>query len=153
MKFCLSVFMVALLAISACAARDEQVPNELQARKQITALLEMQSKAWNKGDIDEFVTGYWNSDQTIFVGANGVNRGFQSVTDRYHREYPNQKLMGHLTFSNLEIHLSCKDAAYVIGEYKLDREQDHPSGFFTLYLKKFPQGWRIILDHSTKRAS
>src|ERR1700677_4666619 len=115
----------------------------------IRAVLEMQTAAWNRGDIDTFMTSYWNSEQTEFLGANGIAHGWQSVLDRYHHSYPDRKTMGTLTFSDLEVHLTCADAAYVVGKFHLVRESDQPSGVFSLDFRKFPEGWRIVLDHTT----
>lgn len=131
------------------AGRVSQAPSESQIR----TVLGAQVAAWNRGDIDSFMNGYWRSDKTLFIGANGVTRGWQAVLDRYHRSYPNREAMGHLTFSNLEIQQDCPGAAVVIGEYHLQREKDHPSGVFTLNFRKFPDGWRIVVDHTTAFAT
>jgi ketosteroid isomerase-like protein len=120
---------------------------------QIRELLAEQAAAWNRGDIDSFMTSYWKSDQTLFVGATGIARGWQAVLDRYHRAYPDRKAMGHVAFSNLEVHVRCADTAFVLGNYHLDRENDHPEGVFTLDLQKFPDGWRIVVDHTTAFAA
>jgi ketosteroid isomerase-like protein len=115
----------------------------------IRELLAEQAGAWNRGDIDSFMSTYWKSDETLFVGAAGVARGWQAVLDRYHRAYPDRRAMGHLTFSNLEVHAYCSDSALALGNYHLDRENDHPEGVFTLDLRKLPEGWRIAVDHTT----
>jgi ketosteroid isomerase-like protein len=119
------------------------------AEGQIRAVLDMQTVAWNRGDIDTFMTGYWKSPETEFVGASGITRGWQAVLDRYRRNYSDGKAMGRLTFSNLEIHVTCRDSAFVIGEFQLDREKDRPTGVFTLNFRKFAEGWRIVADHTT----
>jgi ketosteroid isomerase-like protein len=116
---------------------------------QIRTLLSEQAANWNRGDIDAFMTSYWKSDETLFVGATGIARGWQAVLARYHRAYPDRKAMGHVTFSNMEVDLRCSDTALVLGNYHLDRENDHPEGVFTLDLRKFPEGWRIVVDHTT----
>jgi len=119
------------------------------AEGQIRSVLDMQTIAWNRGDIDTFMTGYWKSEETEFVGASGITRGWQAVLDRYRRNYPDGKAMGRLTFSNLEVHIVCPDSAFVIGEFQLDREKDRPAGIFTLNFRKFAEGWRIVADHTT----
>jgi ketosteroid isomerase-like protein len=123
------------------------------AEAQIRAVLDMQSAAWNRGDVDAFMEGYWKSEETEFLGANGLVRGWHAVLDRYRRNYPDRKAMGQLTFSDLEVHTVCADASYVIGQFHLERESDHPSGIFTLNFRKFPEGWRIVADHSTAFAA
>jgi ketosteroid isomerase-like protein len=119
----------------------------------IRAVLAQQTDAWNRADIDAFMAGYWKSDKTLFIGANGVVRGWEAVLARYHRSYPDRKAMGHLRFSNLEVHMECADAAFVVGEFHLEREKDNPAGVFTLNFRRFPEGWRIVADHTTAFAA
>lgn len=131
--------------IAAASAAAQVAP----AESSIRAVLETQVAAWNRGDINTFMNGYWNSPNTEFVGAAGVARGWQSVLDRYRRNYPDHQAMGQLSFSQLEIHVECRDAAYVIGEFHLERANDKPEGVFSLNFRKFPEGWRIVSDHTT----
>lgn len=116
---------------------------------EIRNLLEAQTAAWNRGDIEGFMAGYWKSGDTTFVGANGMFRGWHALLGRYRRVYPDRKAMGQLAFSNLEVHMLAADAAYVTGEYHLTRETDRPEGVFTLIFRRFPEGWRIVHDHTT----
>jgi len=159
MKACLFLFVACvfvLLTESATLAdrpKAKEDSRSLQAQKQILAVLDAQAQAWNRGDIESFADGYWKSEETEFVGATGVTKGYQSVLDRYRHDYPDRKAMGQLSFSNLEVHVTGKDSAYTVGEFQLKRENDQPSGFFTLHLKKFADGWKIILDHTTSRAA
>ena len=115
----------------------------------IRELLEAQTAAWNRGDTAAFMEGYWRSEKTEFVGSGGILRGWTTVLERYRRDYPDTKAMGQLSFGNLEIKLLSDDAAYVLGEFHLQREKDNPSGVFTLIMRKFPEGWRIVHDHTT----
>lgn len=116
---------------------------------QIRSLLQAQTDAWNRGDVDAFMAGYWKSDQTAFIGANGITRGWEAVLDRYKKSYPDRKAMGRLTFSALEVQVLCPGEALAIGQFQLERESDKPAGIFTLNFRKFPEGWRIIVDHTT----
>lgn len=141
---------VAVMICLALASRSSIAsPPSLSDEAQIRAVLDMQTAAWNRGDIDTFMSSYWKSEQTEFLGANGIAHGWQAVLDRYHRSYPDRKTMGTVSFSDLEIHLTCADAAYVVGKFHLVRESDQPSGVFSLDFRKFPEGWRIVLDHTT----
>jgi ketosteroid isomerase-like protein len=152
MRFALRVTMFVLagaLLASSVYRMAIASPADVSDEAQIRSVIEMQAGAWNRGDLDTFMTAYWKSDQTAFVGANGITRGWQAVLDRYRTRYPDAKAMGHLSFANLEIHTFCPDAAFVIGQFQLERENDKPAGIFTLDFKKFPDGWKIIVDHST----
>ena len=116
---------------------------------EVRAVLDAQAAAWNRGDVESFMQGYWKSEKTEFVGSSGVVRGWQGVLDRYRRSYPDKSAMGRLTFSDLEVTGLSPDAALVLGHWQLEREHDHPGGVFTLVFRRFPEGWRIIHDHTS----
>ncbi len=116
--------------------------------KKVSAVMDEQAAAWNRGDIDGFMNGYWNSDRLVFVSSR-VTRGWQSTLDNYKKSYPNRAAMGTLTFSDLEITVLSKDAAVVLGSWSLQREKDKPGGKFTLIFRKFKEGWRIVHDHTS----
>ena len=143
------LFLVLTTVLSLAASGRPPLAADSEDNRQIRQVLQLQSDAWNRGDIYSFMTGYWKSSETAFVGASGLTRGWQAVLDRYKKDYPDRKAMGHLSFSNLEIHVECPDAAFVIGQFLLERENDKPAGIFTLNFRKFPEGWRIVADHST----
>jgi ketosteroid isomerase-like protein len=119
----------------------------------IKELLTRQAEAWNRGDIDEFMQGYRRSDELTFSGSSGLSRGWQTVLERYHRSYPDRATMGHLEFSKLEITVLGDDAALILGNWHLDRESGPVGGVFTLVARRFPEGWRIIHDHTSTVAN
>ena len=138
-------FLAGFTASSTAAPPRPPSPDETLIR----ALLEDQTAAWNRGDIEGFMAGYWKSDETEFVSAEGISRGWQALLERYRRGYPDGKAMGRLSFANLEIHIECPNSAYAVGEYHLQREKDNPAGVFTLNFRKFSEGWRVIVDHTS----
>lgn len=108
-----------------------------------------QAAAWNRGDLEAFMFGYWRSDKLAFVSGDRVTRGWQQTLDNYKRSYGTREKMGTLTFSDLEINVLSKDAAVVLGSWSLQRESDNPKGKFTLVWRKLRDGWRIVMDHSS----
>ena len=138
-----------LLSLVALSSRAAAAPPQSDDAAAILVLLNDQTAAWNRGDIEGFMNGYWYSDETEFVSSDGVSRGWLALLERYRRSYPDRKAMGHLTFSNLEVRVECPTAAYAVGEYHLQRENANPSGVFTLNFRKLPEGWRIVVDHTT----
>ncbi|MFL6466352.1 MAG: YybH family protein [Pyrinomonadaceae bacterium] len=115
---------------------------------EIRKVMDDQAAAWNRGDLEAFMQGYWNSEKLVFVGSE-VTRGWQPTLDRYKRTYGTREKMGVLTFSDLEITLLSKDAAVVLGSWSLARATDNPHGKFTLVFRKFKEGWRIVMDHTS----
>ena len=124
----------------------------------IRAIIDGQAMAWNHGDITAFMQGYEDSPDTTFVGAGTLQRGFQLILGRYQKAYANKAQMGTLAFSNIEVRLlpaSCGATEYAIvtGNFHLSRTQHgkakKDSGIFSLIWHKTPQGWKIVLDHTS----
>ena len=115
----------------------------------VRAVLEAQAAAWNRGDIEGFMDGYWRSTETVFVSGDTVTHGWQTVLDRYKKGYDTREKMGTLTFSELEIKPIGKDAAVVTGRWQLARAGDNPHGRFTLIFRRTAAGWRIVHDHTS----
>ena len=115
----------------------------------IRAVMSAQVAAWNRGDIDGFMSGYARSDATEFISGDKLTRGWQTVRDRYKKKYDSREKMGTLTFWELKITRLSGDAALVIGRWRLVRKGDKPQGRFTLLFRRTPVGWRIVHDHTT----
>lgn len=117
----------------------------------IATVLDAQVKAWNRGDLEAYMAGYWQSPQLEFYSGATVTRGWQETLDRYRKRYQGEgKEMGKLTFANLRIDVVTPDVATVCGEWHLDMKSGAPAqGLFTLIFKRFAEGWRIIHDHSS----
>lgn len=141
MKHVLLFVLVFVFSLSISAQSEKQAAA-------IRKVMDDQSAAWNRGDIDGFMQGYWKSDKLTFVSSQ-VTRGWQQTLDRYKKSYDSREKMGTLTFSDLEITVLSKDAAVVLGSWSLKRANDTPGGKFTLIFRKFKEGWRIVHDHTS----
>jgi L-asparaginase / beta-aspartyl-peptidase len=118
-------------------------------REAIRAVLQAQQRAWNRADVDAFLQGYWHSPELTFSGSSGVARGWDGVLTRYKKNYPDRAAMGQLDFSDLEFRFLGPGAALVLGKWHLQREKDELGGVFTLVWQRFPDGWKIIHDHTS----
>ena len=119
-------------------------------REAIHAVLSAQQAAWNRGDVDAFLVGYWRSPELTFSGSSGVARGWEGVLARYKKSYPDKAAMGQLDFSELEFRFLGPDAVLVLGRWHLKREKEEDvGGVFTLVWERFPDGWKIIHDHTS----
>ncbi|WP_410219831.1 YybH family protein [Pedobacter sp.] len=136
----LIVLLLVTLKVSAQSPKD---------REAILNVLEQQRQAWNKGDVEKYMQGYWKSDSLLFVGKNGPTYGWQKTLDNYKKGYPDKAAMGVLTFGIKKVEFLAKDKAFVLGSWHLQREKDEPKGYFTLLLKKINGLWKVIVDHSS----
>jgi hypothetical protein len=73
----------------------------------IKQVLNDQTAAWNRADINGFMTGYENSPETTFVGKN-VLHGWQQMMERYQKTYPTKEAMGTLDFSEINVRRPCR---------------------------------------------
>jgi ketosteroid isomerase-like protein len=153
MKYLFGVFFtVVIMAISTAfnSAPAVQIDKpHAQAETAIRAVLDAQREAWNRGDIDGYMDGYDRSPDTAFVSGDRINRGWQTVLERYKKAYDSREKMGMLTFSDLEITVLSKDAALVLGRWHLKRATDEPHGTFTLLFRRTRHGWKIVHDHTS----
>jgi len=145
------LYFVALGVIFSAQAASSAQSNKSDTTSEaaIRAVLDAQRDAWNRGNIEGYMDGYNRSPNTEFVGGDNISRGWQTVLDRYKKNYNSREKMGMLTFSDLEITMLSKDAALVLGRLRLKRANDEPHGIFTLLFRKTKTGWKIVHDHSS----
>ncbi len=117
--------------------------------KIIRDILERQTRDWNRGDIDGFMKGYWQSDSLMFVGKSGVTYGYQQTLNNYKKNYPDTAAMGKLRFNILEVRRISSDHFFVLGKWMLTRSIGDLSGHYTLIFRKIKGVWNIISDHSS----
>ena len=142
--------LICLFFFASPALAPAQTSGERTAdREGIGAVLRAQQSAWNRADVDTFLEGYWHSPELTFSGSSGVARGWDAVLARYKKSYPDRAAMGQLNFSDLEFRFLGPDAALVLGKWHLQREKDELGGVFTLVWQRFPDGWKIIHDHTS----
>jgi len=116
--------------------------------KELIHIHNLQKKAWNEGNIEEFMAHYWKSKKMTYQSGDSRLMGWDALLDRYNKVYPKGN-MGTLEFSDLIVHVLSDDFAYVLGKWKLKADTWTREGLFTTILKKMEGGWKIIHDHSS----
>jgi ketosteroid isomerase-like protein len=146
------VFGSALCLMSGLVEAQAAPPTQATgAKAAVEQVLRMQQDAWNNHDLDAFMIGYWNSPDLTFFSAGQEQHGWQATMDRYKARYqsPGHE-MGKLEFSNMRTEALGPDAAFVRGEWHLTMSDGKtPHGLFTLVFRKFPDGWKIVHDHTS----
>jgi len=145
---CLAI--TALAIIHSALAQDDSGSYGPEERA-IERVLHKQQEAWNRHDLEGFMTGYWNSPELTFFSGAKKRDGWQATIDRYLETYasPGHE-MGKLEFSGLRIEVLGQGAAFVRGSWRLTMSDGKtPHGLFTLVFRKFPAGWKIVHDHTS----
>lgn len=117
--------------------------------EKISYEITMQQQAWNNGDIDRFMSFYWDSDSLIFVSKKGITKGYKEISNNYKQSYPYKDKMGILNFDNFAFKIIDKSNVIVLGSWKLSYTNSNVGGYFTLWWKKINGNWKIILDHTS----
>ncbi len=115
----------------------------------IRQLLDKQTAAWNRGDIDRFMEGYWENDSLMFIGKSGVTYGWTNTLNNYKRGYPDTDAMGKLHFELLTVKRLSDEYYFVVGKWSLQRSIGNVGGHYNLLFRKINGKWVIIADHSS----
>lgn len=145
MKNIFLLLMCCCFSFVAFAQQKSASPDKTAIQK----LLGNQKKAWNEGNLEGYMDGYWKNDSLTFIGKRGVTKGWKETLENYKKSYPDKTAMGKLEFQLLSIKVLGKDIAYVIGKWELKRTAGDLSGHFTLLLRKINNKWVIVSDHSS----
>ena len=126
------IFLCFFLIFTGVAVDAQPAGASLTDQNAIEAAIAAQADAWNRADIP--------------------------ILERYKQSYTTPEQMGKLTFGDLDIRLlpsssGAVEYAVVTGSFHLQRaahgEAKKDDGIFSLVWRKGPQGWKIILDHTS----
>jgi hypothetical protein len=117
--------------------------------KQIRKILDEQTKAWNAGDVEGFMQGYWKNDSLMFIGNSGITYGWTNTLNNYKQSYPDKAAMGKLLFTLIDFKNISPLYYHVTGKWQLERIAGNLSGYYTLLFKKINGHWVIVADHSS----
>lgn len=137
--------MLALGCSSAAVAKEDS-----DAGKAVTEILNMQKDAWNKGDLDQFMSGYLHSPDISFTSGGKEVWGYDALKERYQKRYGQSKdTMGQLKFTDLKTFELGPKNELVIGHWHLDLASSSLDGVFSLIFVKAKDGWKIFHDHTS----
>jgi ketosteroid isomerase-like protein len=135
----LSVMFIISIVIEA------QTKEEAAIRK----VLAIQNAAWNSGNIESFMHGYWENDSLMFIGKSGVTYGWQNTLNNYKKGYPDTAAMGKLLFNIISVQKLSKEYYTVVGKWHLKRSIGDVGGHYTLLFRRIKGRWVIVQDHSS----
>jgi beta-aspartyl-peptidase (threonine type) len=150
-RILLSLSLIGLALFLTLRLRGERTSEE-KVRTAVQKVLDEQQEAWNRGDLDAFMSGYWHSDELTFFSGAEVQHGWQETFDRYRRTYQAEgKEMGTLKFEDVRIDPTGPKSALVRGRWGLTfRDGKTAGGLYTLLFREEPQGWCVVHDHTSR---
>jgi beta-aspartyl-peptidase (threonine type) len=141
---------IAALALAVALGAQEAATEGLAARD-ARSVLDAQVEAWNRGDLEGFMAGYWRSPDLVFCSGSTVTKGWDETLARYRKRYQAEgREMGKLRFDGIEVIPLGEDAALARGAWRLVMaDGQEPNGLFTLLLRRLDGTWRIVHDHTS----
>ena len=140
---------VALMARLGASAQSASI-GPAGMPEEVAEVMRMQEEAWNAGDLEGFMEGYWKSDSLMFIGKDGMTHGHAQTLGRYKKGYPNREAMGTLTFDNHHWKSLGHGVGWLVGGWRLDKsEGEVVQGMYSLLWMNKAQGWVIVADHSS----
>lgn len=143
----------AVLCASVPAVSQNSDPLFTATRQQldVVKIILAQQEAWNKGDLDGYLSHYKEAPDTQAVLANLV-RGVDAIRSAYKQNFPNKESMGDIEDTDIEVRALGDNYALATGKYHLNRPKKSGGaveGTFTELFEKTPNGWQIIFSQST----
>ena len=142
------LFSLVLMSMMACTNEQKAVYDPQADFEAIRAVMKMQEQAWSSADVEGFMQGYWESEELTFIGSKGLAKGWETTLANYKKSYPDAAAMGTLTFDVLDLRSLSEEHCYMIGQYKLKREEEELGGYFTLLWRKVDGQWKIVADQT-----
>ncbi|MBS1948916.1 MAG: DUF4440 domain-containing protein [Bacteroidetes bacterium] len=139
-KLSLLLVLISLSYISFSQSADELAIKKIMAD---------QASAWNIGNIDEFMKGYWDNDSLTFIGHGGITYGYNNTLNNYKKTYDSPAKMGKLFFTLIKLKKLSPEYYFLTGKWFLKRSMGDAGGYYTLLLRKIKGKWFIITDHTS----
>ncbi len=153
MRFRLVLVALVALAVPVCAAAQNPDPLFTATRQQldVVKIILAQSDAWNKGDLDSYLSHYKDAPDTQAVLANLV-RGVDNIRAAYKQNFPSKEAMGTIEDTDVQVRALGDNFALATGRYHLTRTKKAggpAEGTFSELFEKTSAGWQIIFSEST----
>ncbi len=153
MKRVLTSLLLILLSVNCIFAQSKSHKKgkvkQAKEESSIRAMLANQVLEWNNGNVEGYMSGYWDSDSMLFIGSKGPRYGYQKTLDRYKEAYPDPDHMGTLTSTITKMQQLSPEYYFVVGRWSLKRNAGDVSGSYTLLIRKIKGNWVIVCDHSS----
>lgn len=145
-----SCLLLALLGCAPAAPETAALPDRAALTGAITTQFTRSADAWNRGDLDAFVSDYAPDSLTGFVSGGHVQRGYQWIREHYAPRFAPGAARDSLRFEEFDVRPLAQSLALVTARFLLYRSgQTTASGPFTLVMERRPDGWKILHDHTS----
>ncbi|MEJ0055799.1 MAG: nuclear transport factor 2 family protein [Bacteroidota bacterium] len=144
-----TLLLVFCLFFAACTQSFKPSANAKADEAAIRAILNAEQIAWNNGDLEAFMEGFWKSDSLQFMSPRGINHGWQEVLEGYKAGYPDRAAMGTLSYEVLKVTQLSEDNFVVSVKFHLTKAVGGLDGEITLIFQRIEGRWVAVYDHTS----
>ena len=120
-------------------------------QESIRARFEEATTAWNRGDLEAYLTSYWDSEETLWISRGSIIRGITAIRSTCKSLYDSPEKMGKFEIEHLEINVLTENDALVIGQWLHTVQESARKGVFTVHMRKLGGEWVVVMDHTSGR--
>ncbi|MGH7662869.1 MAG: YybH family protein [Gemmatimonadaceae bacterium] len=135
---------------SPSAGTESARADSVAVRDAIVSMFQAGAAAWNRGDLDAFMSDYAVGARTTYIGSSGLLRGPEQIRSAYAPRFAPGGNRDSLSFENIEVDVLAPGVVHAVAYYVLARGDSVTSrGPTSLILLKTDGTWRIVHDHSS----
>ena len=149
MKSKFLLLLIASCLLAACSQHSKPKFDLKAEEDTIRAMLNAGQIAWNNGDIDVFMEGFWKSDSLQFISPRGMSHGWEATRENYKKGYPDRSSMGTVSYEILELTPMSSNVFVVSSRYHITQEIGKREGIFTAVFRKVNGKWLVVHYHTS----
>ena len=147
---------LALALLVACSSPPPS-PQSLPDRAALTSSFQQQfsrsADAWNRGDLDAFLSDYAQDSLTSYVSAGHLVKGIDVIRSHYEPRFAPGATRDSLRFEEFDVRPLSPTLALLTARFILyNTGGTTASGPFTLVMERRSDGWKILHDHTSTDA-
>jgi uncharacterized protein (TIGR02246 family) len=126
------------------------LPDSARLNAEVSAQFGRSATAWNRGDLEAFMSDYAREATTSFVDGRRPRKGWDWIRQSYAPRFAPGAQRDSLSFEELEARPLAPRLALITGRFVLARGgRTTASGPFTLVMEQRTDGWKILHDHTS----
>jgi ketosteroid isomerase-like protein len=108
-----------------------------------------QLRYWNAHDIERYMECFWKSPDLLVVNDGEQVLGWAEVLATYQRGFPNRDQMGSVTLQRVKLQKLGPDFFLGLSWFVVRTNGRDSYSTDTMIFQRFPEGWKVISDHSS----
>jgi ketosteroid isomerase-like protein len=124
-------------------------PDPLTDQEQVYSVILDQLRYWNAHDIERYMECFWKSPDLLVVNDGEQVMGWAEILATYQRGFPNRAEMGSITLQRVKLQRLGPDFYLGLSWFVVRLNGKDSYATDTMIFRRFPEGWKVVSDHSS----